>query len=184
MRSANRSFISLTRLVARRFRRGEGGATAIEFAILAPVFFAIIGAAMETALVFFAGQMLDSAVHDTSRLIRTGQAQQQGMSSAQYKQALCGRLHGMFDCDGLRVSVRQIDAFSDFSTGSAPIDPDSGDWTINEPFVPGTGTDTVVVEAYYKWPTIITIPGLMAGVTADGKRLLSATRVFRNEPFS
>ena len=72
MRSANRSFISLTRLVARRFGRGEGGATAIEFAILAPVFFAIIGAAMETALVFFAGQMLDSAVHDTSRLIRTG----------------------------------------------------------------------------------------------------------------
>lgn len=182
MRSANRTSLSLTRLLARAFRRSQSGATAVEFAMIAPVFFALIGASMETALVFFAGQTLDSAVHDTARMVRMGQVQQQGMSLAQYKQTLCGRLHGMFDCDGLRVSVRQLGAFSDYASG-APIDDESGAWTITEQFQPGMGTNTVVVEAYYKWPTIIAIPGLMAGVTADGKRLLSATRVFRNEPF-
>lgn len=182
MRSANRTSLSLTRLLARCFRRSQSGATAVEFAMLAPVFFALIGASMETALVFFAGQTLDSAVHDSSRLVRTGQVQQQGMSSEQYKQAICGRLYGMFDCDGLRVSVRQLNALADYS-GSAPIDDENGEWTITEQFQPGIGMNTVVVEAYYKWPTIIAIPGLMTGVTADGKRLLSATRVFRNEPF-
>jgi hypothetical protein len=40
-----------------------------------------------------------------------------------------------------------------------------------------------MVEAYYKWPTIFNIPGLNAGQTADGKRLLVATHVFRTEPF-
>lgn len=182
MKRAHRTSLSILGLLARRFRRAQDGATAIEFGILGPIFFALIGASMETALVFFAGQTLDSAVHDSARLIRTGQAQQQAMSASQYRDAICGRLHNLFDCNQLRVSVREINAFANFSTGQ-PLDPETGEWTIQEQYQPGTGTSIVVVEAYYKWPTILNIPGLMTGVTADGKRLLGAARVFRNEPF-
>lgn len=169
-------------LLARRFRRDEQGVTAIEFAVLGPIFFALIGASMETALVFFASQALDSAVHDSSRLIRTGQVQQQAMTAAQYRARICDQLYGMFDCEQVQVSVREIPSFSNFQT-SDPIDPDSGEWTIETRFQPGTGASVVLVEAYYKWPTVLNIPGLMQGVTADGKRLLGAARVFRNEPF-
>jgi Flp pilus assembly protein TadG len=182
MRPEHRFSFSLAKLILRRFTRSERGATAIEFGILGPIFFAIIGASMETALVFFSGQALDSAVHDSSRLIRTGQAQQQAMNAGQYREAICGRLYGMFDCSQLRISVREIDAFANFSTG-APLDPETGEWSIAEQYQPGTGTSIVLVEAYYKWPVIIAVPGLMAGVTGDGKRLLGAARVFRNEPF-
>lgn len=182
MRPAHRSSISLARLFGRHFTRSEGGATAIEFGLLAPIFFAVIGASMETALVFFAGQALDSGVHDSSRLIRTGQVHQQAMTASQYRDEICGRLYGMFDCSGLRISVREINAFANFSAGM-PVDAETGEWTLQEQYDPGTRMSIVLVEAYYKWPTIITIPGLMAGVTGDGKRLLGAARVFRNEPF-
>ncbi|WP_196259950.1 TadE/TadG family type IV pilus assembly protein [Pelagibacterium limicola] len=183
MKSAHRSPLSLARLFARRVMRADGGATAVEFGLLAPIFFAIIGAAMETALVFFAGQALDSAVHDSSRLIRTGQVHQQALSASQYRADICGRLLGMFDCNQLRITVREIQAFTNFSTGN-PLDAESGEWSIQEQYQPGTGGSIVVVEAYYKWPTIIAVPGLMTGVTADGKRLLASARVFRNEPFT
>ena len=60
----------------RRFARRQDGAAAVEFAFIAVPFLALLFAILETALVFFAGQSLESAVADTGRLIMTGQAQQ------------------------------------------------------------------------------------------------------------
>ncbi|RYE39513.1 MAG: pilus assembly protein, partial [Hyphomicrobiales bacterium] len=60
---------------AGQFGRDDRGVTIIEFGILALPFFTIIAAILETSLVFFAGQILDSAVQDAGRLIRTGQMQ-------------------------------------------------------------------------------------------------------------
>ena len=38
----------------RRFRRNRRGSAAVEFALVAPVFFALLFAIIETAIVFFA----------------------------------------------------------------------------------------------------------------------------------
>lgn len=46
------------RTALRRFGRNRRGSAAVEFALVAPVFFALIFAIIETALVFFAGQVL------------------------------------------------------------------------------------------------------------------------------
>lgn len=164
----------------RGFLGNRSGATAVEFAVLAPVFIAVIGATLETALVFFAGQALDSAVHDSARLIRTGQAQE--MSAQGYREAVCGRLYGLFNCGELQVSVRPLPSFSSFAP-SQPTDPDTGAWTMTPQFEPGASAQIMMVEAYYKWPAIISIPGLTIGLQADGTRLLGAARIFRNEPF-
>ena len=53
----------------RRFARDERGVTAVEFGILGLPFFTIIFAILETTMVFLAGQVLDGAVEDASRLI-------------------------------------------------------------------------------------------------------------------
>ena len=45
------------------------------------------------------------------------------------------------------------------------------------------GGDVVLVQAYYKWPTIVRLPGFNLQDQVDGTRLLGAVRVFRNEPF-
>jgi Flp pilus assembly protein TadG len=45
------------------------GTAAVEFALVAPIFFAVLFAIIELALVFFASQMLETVTQDTSRLI-------------------------------------------------------------------------------------------------------------------
>lgn len=176
---------SIGKLV-RLFGRSERGVTAVEFAIVGPVFFAIIGATIETALTFFAGYALDSAVIDSSRYIRTNQTAYFDSPST-YRSAVCGKLYGIFDCDQLRIQVQKLDDFADFDDNfsGTPIDETNGDWQIgvDEDLPAVLGSQNYMVEAYYKWPTIFNIPGLNAGQTADGKRLLVATHVFRTEPF-
>src|SRR5258706_8613053 len=89
----------LARLRAvRRFNRHEDGATAVEFGMILLPFLAMMFAIMETALVFFAGQTLETAVADSARLIMTGQAQTQSMNATTFKNAVCARIYGMFNC--------------------------------------------------------------------------------------
>lgn len=63
------------RNVLRRFRRSRRGSAAVEFALVAPVFFALLFAIIETALVFFASQVLETVTQNSARMIMTGQAQ-------------------------------------------------------------------------------------------------------------
>ena len=66
---------------ARRLIRRQDGAAAVEFGIVVAPFLALLFAIIETAVVFFAGQALETAVADSSRLILTGQAQTQGLDA-------------------------------------------------------------------------------------------------------
>ena len=61
--------------ILRRFRRNRRGSAAVEFALVAPIFFAVLFAIIELALVFFASQILETVTQDSARLIMTGQAQ-------------------------------------------------------------------------------------------------------------
>lgn len=47
-------------------------------------FLALLFAIMETGLIFFTGQALETAVADSARLIMTGQAQTQGFDQTQW----------------------------------------------------------------------------------------------------
>ena len=66
------------RKCATDFARREDGAAALEFALVAAPFIALLLAGLQTALAFFAGQVLESAVADSSREILTGSAQNAG----------------------------------------------------------------------------------------------------------
>src|SRR5690606_22330655 len=99
-----------------RFRRGEEGVTAIEFAIVALPFCTLMFAIIETAIVFFASQALETATADAARLVMTGQAQKQNMSQAAFKQAICDNMRGMIGCEGLKVDVRTYANFSGSAT--------------------------------------------------------------------
>jgi Flp pilus assembly protein TadG len=159
----------------RRFRGDEAGATAVEFAIVALPFFTLMFAIIETAIVFFAGQALETATADAARLIMTGQAQQQSFSQAQFRQQICDNMRAMLDCETLKVDVRTYAAFA----GSAPRPDDD-----EEPqYAPGVGGDIVVVRASYEWPLVTSLVGLSLADRPDGKRLIAATAAFRNEPF-
>src|SRR3954454_7454455 len=97
---------------ARRFASHDDGVAAVEFGIVAAPFLALMFAIMETALVFFASQTLETAVADSARLIMTGQAQSQSFDAGQFKTSVCSKIGGLFDCaGGLYVDVKKYSSF-------------------------------------------------------------------------
>jgi Flp pilus assembly protein TadG len=168
--------------IVRRFIRKDDGAAAIEFAMVAAPFLALVFAIMETALVFFAGQTLETAAADSARLIMTGQAQKQGFNQTQFKEQVCARIYGLFDCaGGLKVDVRTYSSFAAIDS-SKPVN-GQGELTVTPTYNPGNAGDIVVVRLMYEWPVYVPQLGLNLADMANNKRLLMATAAFRNEPF-
>src|SRR5215211_9542134 len=96
--SSNAASTTSLRKAFRVFRRNRRGSAAVEFALVAPVFFALLFAIIETALVFFANQVLETVTQDSARMIMTGQAQTGGFSQSQFKTFVCGKISVLFDC--------------------------------------------------------------------------------------
>lgn len=166
----------------RRLLRHQEGAAAVEFALVAAPFLALMFAIMETAIVFFAGQVLETAVADSARLIMTGQAQTQGFDQAQFKQAVCTKIYGLFDCqNGVHVDVQKFTSFANVVLNN-PVDED-GNLVNNFGYQPGGPGDIVVVRLFYEWPVYVSLLGFNLSDMAGGKRLLAATAAFRNEPY-
>jgi Flp pilus assembly protein TadG len=167
---------------ARRLIKQQDGAAAVEFAMVAAPFLALVFAIMETAVVFFAGQVLETAVADSARLIMTGQAQTQGMSQTAFKNAVCAKIYGLFDCqNGVSVDVKTFTSFGGVSMPS-PVDA-QGNFQSNFGYQPGGPGDIVVVRLFYQYPVYVSLLGFGLANVSGGKRLLAATAAFRNEPY-
>jgi Flp pilus assembly protein TadG len=169
--------------LARQFARQDGGAAAVEFALVATPFLALIFAIMETALVFFAGQTLEAAVTASSRLILTGQAQTNGLTQATFKDAVCAQIVGLFDCQNkLYVDVQ---TYTNFSTASTTPPYVNGQFdTTKMNYLPGGPGDIVVVSLYYQWPIYVSLLSNNLANQNGGNRLMVATAAFRNEPYN
>ena len=103
---------AIVRRKARCFRRDRRGSAAVEFALVAPVFFGLLFAIIEAALVFFASQTLETATQDVARLVMTGQAQGIGYTQSQFKDQVCSRISALFDCqNGIYVDVESFPSF-------------------------------------------------------------------------
>jgi Flp pilus assembly protein TadG len=172
----------LPRRLMRRFVRGQDGAAAVEFALVAVPFLALTFAIMESAMVFFAGQTLEAAVTASGRLVMTGQAQTAGYSAATFKNAVCAQIYGLFDCtNGVYVSVQTYTSFAAAST--APPETNGQLNTANLPYTPGGPGDIVVVQLYYQWPIYVSLLSDNLSNQSGNKHLLVATSVFKNEPY-
>ncbi|HVX98816.1 MAG TPA: TadE/TadG family type IV pilus assembly protein [Pseudorhodoplanes sp.] len=166
-----------------RFARRNDGAVAVEFALVAAPFLALVFAIIETAVVFFAGQTLETAVADSARLIMTGQAQTAGFTQQQFKDQVCSRIYGLFNCSsGVAVDVRTYSSFSSINL-SKPIDANGNLDTSKFTYSPGGPGDIVVVRLYYQWPVYVSLLGLNLADLSGNKRLIVATAAFRNEPY-
>lgn len=180
-----------------RFVRHEKGTTAIEFGAVIGPFLGLMFAIIETAIVFFASQTLETATADSARLIMTGQQQSTTVNMtpeqklAEFKKRLCNAspatgepaplLKALFDCSKLVIDVRNYSGFSgaDFSK---PID-GSGNLINSAQFSPGGQGAIVVVRVMYPWQLWVSGLGFNIADMSGGKRLLVATASFRNEPF-
>jgi Flp pilus assembly protein TadG len=155
---------------SRRIWLGRGSVLGLTFAIL------------ETALVFFAGQTLETAVADSARLIMTGQAQTAGWTKDDFKTAVCNHIYGVFDCaNGIYVDVKSYTSFSAITSDPPITDGNLDPSKVN--YSPGDVGNIEVVTLYYQWPIYVSLLGNnLANVNAN-TRLLVSTAVFRNEPY-
>jgi Flp pilus assembly protein TadG len=168
-----------------RFRRNERGSAAVEFAIIAPLFFFLMFVIAETALVFIAEQVMDNAVFETARLIRTGQVQNGGWSDEDFREEVCGRMSVFVDCESgtnFFIEVKSYDNFEDIDT-AAPID-DEEEFEEPVAFEFGEAGSIVVVRVYYQWPTNPIFGALSLQNMENGKRLIGSFAAFRNEPYT
>jgi Flp pilus assembly protein TadG len=183
-RTFNQVCQRLSGRVSRRVRHFIGrqdGAAAVEFAIVALPFFALTFAILETALIFFAGQSLQAAAADASRLIMTGQAQQSNYSASDFKTQVCNRIYGLFDCSGgMTVDVKTYTTFGSVNT-TAPVSNGQFD-SSKTGYTLGGPSCIQVVTLYYQWPVFL--PMLSLSNLSGNNRLLQATAVFKNEPYS
>lgn len=169
-----------------RFRRNRRGSAAVEFALVAPMFFAMLFALFETALMFFASQVLENGVQDSGRLIYTYQAQDASMTQGAFKTDLCNRVSQLFTCNDVSIDVQSYPAGTAVPT-SPPFDAGGNPTAPMVWNVPGPNDQaTVVIRAFYQWPLFVTqlgynIANINRGAT-NSKRLLIATAAFRVEP--
>jgi Flp pilus assembly protein TadG len=165
----------------RRFRRNRRGSAAVEFALVAPVFFALLFAIIETAIVFFASQVLETITQNSARMILTGQAQTAAYTQAQFQTYVCSQIPALFTCANVYVDVESYSAFTGVTINSQ-IDT-SKNFVNNMQYNPGGPGDIVVVRLFYQWPLFVTGLGYNISNLAGSKRLLVATAAFRNEPY-
>lgn len=164
------------------FWADRSGITAIEFSMIAVPFFVLALGIIEVGLSHFANRMVDNAVISASRLIRTGQADQGGLSASDFKDQICGFLPTfMCNTDRIYVEVTAVDTFADAASTDSLYD-DEGNLRDTTGFDVGEAGGIVVVNVIYKWP-MMTSSLEFDHADHNGERHLTSTMVFRNEPY-
>ena len=175
-------------LLRSRFHKNRDGAAAVEFALIAPMFFALIFSILEAGYFFFVSSAVDQASARAARLIRTGQAQSDDtpINREAFFNEICNVVQKFGDCnDRLTVDVTRFSDFGDLAADlTAPVCRDADDETIDDiPYNIGNEREIVRVRVCFLHKSINPALGLDLAETDDGYRKLISVAIFRNEPF-
>lgn len=166
------------------FLRHRGGAVAVEFALIATPFLAMIIAIFQVGVVFLAQQELETAVEQASRLVLTGQAQNQGLSQSDFTTKVCGFLPALFKCGNVMVDMRTAKDFASADATTPTLTYDAGGKVTNSwQYSTGSRGDIVVLRVMYQYPVLLGPLHFNLANLSNGARLLIATAVFKNEPY-
>lgn len=177
------------------FVRDVRGVAALEFGFIAPPFFLLLFAMFEVGLTYTADAVLQNAVNETARMIRTGQVDSQDMTREEFYDEVCDRIDVLLTCDQrLQIDVRRFTAFSGAGFTN-PLDA-NGNFRNDYRYEPGAPCDVILVRAFYEWepvtpglgPAMMGLGGAMKNMGSDGNgqatgRLLQGTAAIRNEPY-
>ncbi len=170
----------------RRFGAAQGGASAVEFALIAPLFLALTFSIVEAGYFYFVESAVEAANSKAARLIRTGQAQTAALSREAFFGEICDVVDIFGDC-GTQLTV-DVSRFANFGALAADIaapvcrdaDPDDVDAL---PFDGGGARDIVRVRVCYLHKSFNPGLGLNLERTNAGALRMISTSIFRNEPY-
>jgi Flp pilus assembly protein TadG len=172
----------------KKFRRADDASVIVEFAFVAPVFFLLVFTFIETAAMMFQEYAMQAGVHEASRMIRTGQAQNSGWTAGNFKAKTCEVAKIIPDCTSkIKVYVNSRATFAQMQVAAPAFNAVGASATgtdENVTFTCGTPQQVVAVIATYDHVFILPIMRFFANTSNNAHRRLTAAAMFRNEPFS
>jgi Flp pilus assembly protein TadG len=166
---------------ARSFGADRSGATAIEFAFIAPPLIFMLMAILQIGLVFLTNLELDNATIKLSREIRTGVAKTTYAGDpAKVREAICSAVSALVNCSSadLWIDVQKLPS----GPLDSPVDA-TGEFKSSGVYQPGAGQDTILVRVFYRYPVWLPMFSAAMADLPNGRRLIASSAAFRNEPF-
>lgn len=175
----------------RQFEKNTSGATAVEFAMVVPLFLLLLGIVLETGLMMFTEYVLQTSVQEAARLVRTGQAQTQEMTAATFKSKVCRIASLLISCNSkvtvYMKSAANFQTLNNTTTGAASymtVGVKSDGTTDATTFQCGSANQVVALIATYDYKFVI--PYFMhyfGNLNNNNTRRMAGFAMFRNEPF-
>jgi len=186
----------MTRQAFGVLRRNQRGSAAVEFALVAPIFFALVFSILEAGWFFFVNSAVEQANATAARLIRTGQAQNATdadgnpvYSKDAFFNEICRVVSTFGDCnDTLTVDVSRFATFDALAADiSDPVCRDKDDPSIQGAQFSasdyGAQNEIIRVRVCFLYKPVNPALGFKMNTNKHGFREIVSLSVFRNEPF-
>lgn len=162
--------------LTRRLARDRSGATAVEFAFVAPVLVFSLLSLVEIGMLGMMTSGVNNAVIETARRIRTGR-DDAATSATTFKDQICARLgSNVTACrNRMTISVQKYTRFTDAASAAAAAP--------NGAFDAGGPGDIIVVKANYSWPLMTPFLATANGRDGPTNVVIAARVAFKNEPY-
>lgn len=186
-RAGARPWLASAWLRAGRLGRDDGAATAVEFALVAPLVIALILGGMQIAVIYLAQAELENAAQQAARIVLTNRAPAAGAAGqASFQSTVCGYLPALFTCSNVMVDL-EAQSISAESSDALILTPPTltygsgGTVTNSWNYTPGSPGKLMILRVMYQWPVIVGPLGLAFSDLANGTLFMSSTQVFQNE---
>jgi Flp pilus assembly protein TadG len=168
-----------------RFCLSRGGTTAVEFALIAPPFLAVLIAILQMTSFLFAQQALQTAVVAAGRVFFSGQVEKAGVTQSQFTtNDVCPLLPAMFTCSNLYVNVQTYTNFSGASTTIPSLTiSSSGTVSSTGEYNLGGPGEVMVLQLVYPWKIITGPLGAILPNFSNGYTEIMGITAFRVEPY-
>jgi hypothetical protein len=156
------------------------GSAAVEFAMIAPVFFFMVIGLVEFSMYVFNRNFVKHVLYETARNISTGEIQSADDPAKAFKEAYCGHAGGIVSCERLIFDVRAYDNLEDVKF--TPIEFDASGTPKNFKFEPGKSEQISVMRVALPY-TFVTpfMQDIFLGKSKNA--IVVGYTVAKNEPF-
>jgi Flp pilus assembly protein TadG len=170
---------------ANRLAQQRDGSAAVEFALIALPFLALVMGILEIGMYYVVSTTLENATEDAARQIRTGQFQNGStVTAAGFVTQICSELTWLSSScpSNLFVDVR---TYTSYTAIAEPTPISNRQITqASLTFSPGAAGSIVMVRAFYQWQLFTPGLDMMVATLNGGSTLITATSAFKNEPYS
>jgi Flp pilus assembly protein TadG len=88
----------------------ETGSPAVEFALVFPIFIALVLATLQAGTIFLVKAFFESSAEEAARVVLTNQTDSSTFTAAQFQTEICNQLTALFNCSEVTVELEPLPA--------------------------------------------------------------------------